>query len=388
MSTNRLDLAPGEYVFREGDPPTSAFLIESGSIAILSEQASGPVRLGVLGAGDLLGEMAIIDAAPRTASARAETAAVLVPVDGRQLSERIENSDLIVRALLRSQLARYRNVLSGRGGPAVVVPAVSVTSGFEANAKAKIELETQLRQALTARSLEVRYQPIFDIVEARIAGYEALVRWCHPTRGQVSPAEFIALAEETSLIVPIGQYVLERVAETLAELDRRSVAPMPFIAVNVSGRQFNEVDMLAAVMAAAQNQAIDPGLIKIEVTESLTVDVDAIALLIERAHQHGIKVALDDFGTGFSNLGHLHKLGFDNVKLDQGFVRQMLAAPRCLAIVQAIVTMVHALAADLIAEGVESEQELAALAAMGCRYAQGYLIGKPWTLDELLAKNP
>lgn len=388
MDSQRLRLAPGEYAFHEGDPPTSAFLIESGRIEILSMQASGSVRLGVLGEGDLLGEMAIIDAAPRTASARAETAAVLIAVDGRQLSERIDNSDPIVRALLRSQLARYRNLLSGRTGPAAGVQPAPAASGFEADAKAKIELETHLRQALKERSLEIRYQPIFDIPAARIAGYEALVRWCHPTRGQVSPAEFIALAEETSLIVPIGQYVLERVAETLAELDRRGVAPLPFIAVNVSGRQFKEVDMLAAVLAAAASHGIDPGSIKIEVTESLTVDVEAIAELIARAHQSGVKVALDDFGTGFSNLGHLHKLPFDNVKLDQGFVRQMLAAPRCLAIVQAIVAMVHALGADLIAEGVESEAELAALAAMGCRYAQGYLIGKPWTLDELLDRQP
>ncbi len=387
MSQHRLDLAPGEYVFHQGDPPTSAFLIESGRIEILSEQDSGTVRLGVLGPGDLLGEMAIIDAAPRTASARAETAAVLIPVDGRQLSERIENSDPIVRALLRSQLARYRTLLSGRRGQSEDAIVVA-SSGFESDAKTKIELETHLRQALASRSLEIRYQPIYEIKSQRIAGYEALIRWSHPTRGQVSPAEFIALAEETSLIVPIGQYVLERVAETLAELQRRGVAPMPFVAVNVSGRQFNEVDMLAAVLAAARSRGIDPGLIKIEVTESLTVDVEAISDLIERAHASGVKVALDDFGTGFSNLGHLHKLRFDNVKLDQGFVRQMLAAPRCLAIVQAIVAMVHALGAELIAEGVESEAELAALAKMGCRYAQGYLIGKPWTLEEMLARHP
>ena len=386
MSAHRLELGPGEYVFHEGDPPTGAFLIESGRIEILSEQAAGTVRLGVLGAGDLLGEMAIIDSAPRTASARAETRVVLTPVDGRQLSERIESSDPIVRALLRSQLARYRTVLGGRQAQAEATGA-TIPSGFEQDAKAKIELENQLRDALHSHHLEIRYQPIFEIKAARIAGYEALIRWTHPSRGPVSPAEFIALAEETSLIVPIGQYVLDRVAGTLAELKQRGVAELPFIAVNVSGRQFKENDMLAAVLAVAAQHAIDPGWIKIEVTESLTVDVDAIEELIERAHAAGVKVALDDFGTGFSNLGHLHKLRFDNVKLDQGFVRQMLSQPRCLSIVQAIVSMVHALQADLIAEGVESEAEMAALAAMGCRYAQGYLIGKPMSWDELLARH-
>jgi EAL domain-containing protein (putative c-di-GMP-specific phosphodiesterase class I) len=221
----------------------------------------------------------------------------------------------------------------------------------------------------------------------RIAGYEALIRWSHPSRGPVSPAEFIALAEETSLIVPIGQYVLERVAEALVALRDRGVSDLPWIAVNVSGRQFAELDMLAAVRSAALSAGLEPHLIKIEVTESLTVDIERIRALIERAHAEGIMVSLDDFGTGFSNLGHLHKLRFDSIKLDQGFVRQMLTAPRCMAIVRTIVAMVHGLDADLIAEGVETQEQFDALAAMQCRYIQGYLIGKAQALPELFANH-
>lgn len=390
MVQSRLDLAPGEIVFYEGDPPTTAFMIEAGQIEIITNQDGTPFVLSVLDAGDLLGEMAIIDASPRTATARALTQCSLIAVDGQQLSIRIENSDPIVRALLRGQLARYRHALlnmRGHTGELQVSRSGARSSdgdGYDDHAMGKIRLETQLQDALNHQTLEVRFQPIYEINKERISGYEALVRWTHPERGPISPMEFIALAEETNLILPIGQYVLEQVAATLASLRNEGIDPLPFIAVNVSGRQLAELDMLDAVKQACQQHDVDPRKIKIEITESLTLDMDKVSDLIARCNADGVLVALDDFGTGHSNLGHLHKLKFDTVKLDQGFVRQMLEAPRCLSIVKAIVAMVHALSADLVAEGVETRAQLDALAEMKCRYAQGYLIGRPQTYSEML----
>jgi EAL domain-containing protein (putative c-di-GMP-specific phosphodiesterase class I) len=389
MSNKRMQLAAGQIVFQEGDPPTSAYLVESGRIEILTVKDGVPMVLSVLGPGDLLGEMAVIDDAPRTATARALTDAALIEVDRAQINERIDNSDPIVRALLKGQLSRYRSALHAlRSGE---VPAIPTTGedhprdadGYDDQAVAKIHLETQLRDSLASRNLEVRFQPIYEIRERRISGYEALVRWTHPQRGPISPVEFIALAEETSLILPIGEYVLDRVAETLAHLAASGVSPLPFVAVNMSGRQLAEADMLGVVTAVSEKHGIDARAIKIEVTESLMLDFDKVGELIRRCGELGIKVALDDFGTGYSNLGHLHKLQFSTVKLDQGFVRQMLDAPRCHAIVQAIVQMVHALDSDIVAEGVETEAQLHALDALNCRYAQGYLIGKPQTYEEM-----
>ncbi|HWT14218.1 MAG TPA: EAL domain-containing protein [Patescibacteria group bacterium] len=389
MSSKRLHFAAGDIVFREGDPPTSAYLVESGQIEILTVKEGVPMVLSVLGPGDLLGEMAVIDDAPRTATARALSEASLIEVDRAQINERIDSSDPIVRALLKGQLSRYRSALQAlRSGEAPVLPAPGErhrhdADGYDDQAVAKIHLETQLRDSLASRSLEVRFQPIYEIRERRISGYEALVRWTHPVRGPISPAEFIALAEETSLILPVGEYVLERVAETLAKLADRGVAPLPFIAVNMSGRQLAESDMLGVVTTVAEKHGIDARAIKIEITESLMLDFERVGELISRCDAVGIKVALDDFGTGYSNLGHLHKLQFSTVKLDQGFVRQMVDAPRCHAIVQAIVQMVHALDSDIVAEGVETEDQLQALDALSCRYAQGYLIGRPQTYDEM-----
>ena len=390
MGTQRLHLVAGDVVFEEGDPPTSAYLIESGRIEIVTVRDGAPMVLSVLGPGDLLGEMAVIDDAPRTATARALDDAVLIEVDRAQINERIDNSDPIVRALLKGQLSRYRTALHAlRSGEAPAAGAMHHSShhadadGYDDQAVAKIHLETQLRDSLASRSLEVRFQPIYEIRERRISGYEALVRWNHPERGPISPVEFIALAEETSLILPVGEYVLDRVAEALARLAGEGVSPLPFIAVNMSGRQLAESDMLGVVTAVSDRHGIDARAIKIEVTESLMLDFDKVGELIRRCGELGIKVALDDFGTGYSNLGHLHKLQFSTVKLDQGFVRQMLDAPRCHAIVQAIVQMVHSLESDIVAEGVETEAQLQALDALNCRYAQGYLIGKPQTFEEL-----
>jgi EAL domain-containing protein (putative c-di-GMP-specific phosphodiesterase class I) len=302
------------------------------------------------------------------------------------LQERIDNADPIVRALLRGQLQRYRSALATLRGDADIDRGLDTPAELDAHAGAmdKIRLEAQLKEALERHALEVRFQPILEIATDHIAGFEALIRWNHAERGAISPAEFIRLAEETSLIVPVGIYVFEQVASALAELQRAGISPLPFVAINVSSRQLEQEDLLEHVQKIVAHNGIPLAAIKIEITESLTLDLDRVGRLIDRCHELGMKVALDDFGTGFSNLGHLHKLRFDTVKLDQGFVRQMLSAPRCLAIVRAIVRMVDALDADLVAEGVETYDQLDALDQMGARYAQGYLIGKPMARGDVV----
>ena len=390
MATPRLQLKAGEFVFREDDPPTSAFLIDSGRIQVLTTQDDAEVVLGELGPGDLLGEMAMIDDSPRTATAVALEDSVLVTIDQASISERVDAADPLVRALLNGLMQRYRSSIATlRGEPDHSSPAAAAlfarNGEVEQTAKGKIRLESQLKEALERRALEVWYQPIQHIASSRIDGYEALIRWEHPERGQVSPVEFIKLAEETSLILPVGRYVFEEVCATLAELQRGSRSALPFVAVNVSARQTLEEGVLDELVRVATRSGIPVGAVKLEITESLTLDVERVGCLIDSCHDLGIKVALDDFGTGFSNLGHLHKLRFDTVKLDQGFVRQMLHDPRSLAIVRAIVAMVTALGSEMVAEGVETADQLAALKGMGASYAQGYLIGRPMAREALLA---
>lgn len=384
-SAYRIELRPGEVLFREGDAPTTAFLIEQGSLRITTQRDGAPMVLSDLGAGALVGEMAVLDDSPRSATATALAPCVLTPIDRTQFAERLQTADPVVRALLLSQLSRYRTALATfAGGTIHSTSHAEPTPGVEAaHALDKIRLESQLREALERHELEIRLQPILEISSGRIAGFEALTRWSHPERGAVSPADFIALAEETSLIVPVGEYVLREVCSTLRRLADASHATL-FIALNVSGRQLEDADFVDRVLTQVCAHGIAPEQLKLEITESLVLDYSKVATLIEHSHRAGMRVALDDFGTGYSNLGHLHKLAFDTLKLDQGFIRQ-LDDPRCLAIVRAVVDMAKALGCDMVAEGVETAAHLAQLKALGCQYAQGYFVGKPLAVAEAMA---
>ena len=373
----------GTVIFAEGDPPAGAFLIESGRIEISTTQMGEPRVLGELGPGMLLGEMAVIDDSPRTATARAMTACRLTPIGAAQFAERLAAADPVVRALLMSQLTRYRSALATlTGDGSGNHPAEA--NGDDADAFDKIRLESELRTALERKELEVRLQPIEEIISGRIAGYEALVRWQHPQRGAVSPAEFIRLAEETSLILPIGDYVLARVCDMLGELRQRGRKPLPFIAVNLSARQLDDAGLVERILGLLRARDLPPDRLKLEITESLVLDHVRIAELLARCHAVGMHVALDDFGTGYSNLGPLLTLNFDQIKLDARFVKA-LDRPRGVAMVGVVVAMARALDCDLVAEGVETREQREILHRLGCRYAQGWLVGKPVALAEVLA---
>jgi EAL domain-containing protein (putative c-di-GMP-specific phosphodiesterase class I) len=385
MAGHRAEFRAGTTIFAENDAPTNAYLIESGEVEVSTLQRGDRTVLGTLGPGMLLGEMAVLDNSPRSASARALTDCVLLPIDRRQFAERLAAADPVVRALLMSQLTRFRSALATLTGddaePFALPDAVATRQ--DAGAFDKIRLENELRAALDRGELEVRLQPIEEIESGTIAGYEALVRWHHPERGWVSPAEFIRLAEETSLIVPIGDYVLAKVCEILAEFRRRGVKPLPFVALNVSARQLDDPKLVDRIIAELGKHALTPDRLKIEITESLVLDHGRVAEVLARCHAAGMAVALDDFGTGYSNLGPLLTLDFDQIKLDQSFVRA-LDRPRGVALVGVIVAMARALDCSLVAEGVERREQREILHRLGCRYAQGWLVGKPVTLAEAL----
>ncbi len=394
----RKTLIAGECLFREGDTPTSAYLIEEGTIEIRALRATRagepqrPMVLARLGPGELLGEMSVMDRSQRTATAVAVADSTLLVIDSEQIEDRLAVADPIIRMLLDGQMKRYRGMLAllrgsepvGGVSPTALTSAVHATeSTTEAElGLSKFRLESHLRDALSKHELELRYQPILEIASGRIAGYEALVRWEHPTRGAVSPDEFIKLAEETSLIVPVGEYVFDA---AFAALESLRTDPMPFVAVNVSARQLANEGLMQRVVERRDALGLPAGCIKVEITESQALEYIQVAEVIAHCHANHIAVSLDDFGTGYSHLTHLHQLDFDAIKIDQAFVREMVGSERAMNIVKAIVALGHAIHADLVVEGVETCEQLELLRAMGCRYAQGYLIGKPESLEAVLA---
>ncbi len=384
---SRRILKPGEALFKEGDPPTSAFLIERGKVRISADHDGEILVLADLGPGDLVGEMAVIDDSPRTASAVAVEESVLLVIDRAHLTERIAHTDPIVRALLEGQLKRYRAALAamqGQGATNMADDHDSMPASDHA-AIGKIRLEANLREALMRGELDLRLQPILDLPANRIAGYEALVRWTHPERGPVSPGEFIKLAEETSLIVPIGEYMLDAAIKALVALRAAGVSPLPYVSINVSPRQLREAGLIERLLRRASDVDIPIASVRVEITEGMVLDYSQVADVLNHCQKAGIHVLLDDFGTGYSNLSHLHELGFDTVKIDQCFPRNMMTSARAMALLEAIVKMVHAIEAQALVEGIETAEQLEVLRHLGVRYAQGYFIGKPAPLDEIIA---
>ncbi|HET9835690.1 MAG TPA: EAL domain-containing protein [Rhodanobacteraceae bacterium] len=375
--TIRRELFAGEVLYSQGEPSDCAWLIERGTMELVSVHGRRETRRGVLGPGELLGEIGLLDGSPRTDTATAQDDTALLAIEPDQFRERLEEGDAVVRALVDSLLRYKQSVIASLPADAPL-PAedVACDDPAERSGIEKIRLEAHLRDALDQGTLEVRYQPIYDIVEARVAGYEALVRWELPGRGAVSPAEFIKLAEETSLIVPVGEYVLDRVIEVLATLHKNGGEPLPNIALNLSARQLVEPGTARAIIERVHDAQLPAGMLKLEVTESRMLDYGPVAAVMKHCRGHGIPFALDDFGTGYSNLTHLHRLEFEYIKMDQAFARQMFDSPRAMAIVETVVAMAHGLGAAVICEGVEDVRQLQRLRELNVRYAQGYLIGQ------------
>ena len=371
------ELFAGEVLYRQGDPSDCAWLVERGTIELVSVQGRREISHGVLGPGELLGELGMLDGAPRSATAIARGDAVLLAIEHDQFLDRLSSGDPIVRTLVDSLLRRSRSIIASLpADTALPAEDISCEDPAERSGIDKIRLEAQLRDALDTGTLEVRYQPLFDIPAGCVTSYEALVRWDLPGRGAVSPAEFIKLAEETSLIVPVGEYVLDRVLEVLTGLRDAGVAPLPSIAVNLSAKQLVEPGMARQIVARIDRAQLPAGALKLEVTESRMLDYAPVHAVIRHCREHGIPFALDDFGTGYSNLTHLYKLDFEFIKVDQAFARHMFDSPRAMALVEAIVAMAHGIGAEVITEGVETQAQLQRLRELGVRYAQGYLIGQ------------
>lgn len=248
---------------------------------------------------------------------------------------------------------------------------------LHASAMVRWQTETDLRRAITENHLRLQYQPIVDLETGALDSFEALVRWHHPARGLVPPSDFIPLAEETGLIVPLGQWVLDEACRQLARWRKASPqAARLAVAVNVACRQLIRPTFAAEVMATLEQAGLDPGALKIEVTESSTMDRAAVETCM-RLRDLGVALHLDDFGTGYSSLSYLHRMPVHALKIDRSFTSTMRGIAANASIVQAIVALAKALRIECVAEGVESAAELDLLRQMGCSRGQGYLFARP-----------
>ncbi len=237
----------------------------------------------------------------------------------------------------------------------------------------RLALEVDLREAIAREDIELHYQPIFALGTDRLSGFEALARWQRPGSGAVPPAEFIPLAEETGLIVPLGEFVLRRACRDAATWP----APLS-VAVNFSALQFAAADLADLVGRVLAETGLAPTRLEIEITESALLHrTESVLATLRRLRQAGVRVALDDFGTQYSTLSCLREFAFDRIKIDQSFVRDAIARPDCRAIVRSVASLAIQLGIQATAEGVENEHHLDIVRELGCTAAQGYYLGRP-----------
>ena len=264
---------------------------------------------------------------------------------------------------------------------------------MRAHAVARLQVETDLRQAVEDGRFLVQYQPVVALETGRIVAFEALVRWRHPTRGIVAPDQFIGIAEETGMIVPIGHLVLVESCRQMAAWQQRFGAAAPdVICVNMSTRQFLDADVADRVEAVLRDTGLKATSLALEITESAFMsDIEAARATVNRLRAIGVAWSIDDFGTGYSSLSHLHRLHFDTLKIDRSFVGRMGAEEGGWEMVRAIIALAHSLGIDVVAEGVETEAQFLGLHSLGCQYAQGFFLSRPVDVvdaDRLIASQP
>jgi diguanylate cyclase (GGDEF)-like protein len=281
-------------------------------------------------------------------------------------------SDRPADLLRDADLALYRAKTGGKGRSALFEP------GLATAAVQRMDLENDLRRALERQEFCLHYQPIIDLATDELVGWEALVRWQHPERGLVPPLEFIPIAEETGLIVPLGQWVLEEACRQGRLWQDQKDARGLTMSVNLSGRQFQQPSLVNDVQQALANAGVDPHALKLEITESVVMqDVEVATATLDALAALGVRIAIDDFGTGYSSLAYLKRFPIETLKIDRSFVRGIVDDPQDAAIVRSVIALANALNLTVTAEGIETAAQRTRLMELGCDLGQGYLFGRP-----------
>ena len=274
-----------------------------------------------------------------------------------------------------------------RTGRLILVPALITL------AVTLLRLETELRHSVHRGEFEMHYQPIVSLTQGRIVGFEGLVRWRHPKRGLVTPDQFIAIAEETGLIVPLGWWVLRESCRQTRRWQRQFPAdPSLWVSVNMSGKLFMKTDMVDEMLGILEETGLEPRSLRLEVTENVVMDHADLAIRnLMELRGLGVQLSIDDFGTGYSSLSYLQRFHYDSLKIDRSFVSKLGTAGDSRAIVETILNLANSLGIGVVAEGIETAEQVERLRRMQCPHGQGYWFSRPLTVaaaEELMASAP
>lgn len=382
-----MNIKKNEIIFRQGASANTAYLIESGEIEIFyTNENNKDTHLTILGPGELFGEMALIDATVRSASAKAHTDVILHEIQKEQLIEKINSSSAIVQLILKILMERLRKLNQAEGGDLYVVTQLA-NPNSTMEALEKLKFENEIFEAYKNNEFILFHQPIVDLKNKEIIGSEALIRWKSLSHGMVAPGQFIDVLENSSMIIPVGYWIFEqcfldfkRMQSKLNDNQKKTFS----ISINVSGRQFLHHEFILNVKSLIAKHQIDPKNFKIEIIERVMMESAVLTDILNQLREIGFQISLDDFGTGFSSLQYLANMPIDFLKIDRSFVINLFKDIKTIAVVKSILYLAKQLNLKVIAEGLETEDERKLMTELGSDYGQGYLFSKPISLDEFI----
>ncbi|BAQ61215.1 diguanylate cyclase/phosphodiesterase with PAS/PAC sensor [Geminocystis sp. NIES-3708] len=380
----------GECIFEEGEKGEFAYIIDEGEVEISTISADNKkIILNILKAGDLFGELALVDGSPRSASAYARTNVVLTIVTSEQVKTRIEDADPILKLLLMVVMKYFRSETDRLRLAKEELDQLTLQKTQKDyqekifQAIELIRLESELRTGFKQNELVPFYQPIIDLKTNLIVGFEVLLRWFSATRGNISPSIFIPLAESTSLIVPIGEWLLEEGLKAILRIKEETNYNV-FLSINIAEKQISDVDFLPIFKNKIITSSVNPNQIKLEILERSLFEGDIALSLMNDCRNFGLHLVIDDFGTGYANLSYLKNFKFDTMKIDQCFVKDLENNDKDQIICRTLISLSQGLNMTTVAEGIENQSQLDILKSLGCNYGQGYLFSPALPLEKAI----
>jgi EAL domain-containing protein (putative c-di-GMP-specific phosphodiesterase class I) len=376
----------GETIMCQGDKGESAYIIENGLVEIrLERKSSEDTIVGTRGAGSMIGEMSLIDNAPRTATIIAIEDCTLLEITVDDFSRRLENADPVLRMTMQVILTRYRdtlkrsNMTTDTNNLWPMAETVERSYLDQEDAVEKIRISNAFNDALKNNEIQLYYQPLINFKTGEIDGFEALMRWIHPEKGFISPGLFIPIIEENGQILEASKWAFRESCNALKRIQERSGYHAPLhMSVNFSSTDFSSDGFVENIYNTISETDVPVERIHLEITERLLMAQPETAKeTLNMCRKAGMGISIDDFGTGYSSLSYLHSFPINILKVDQSFVRDMDKNPSSSELVRSIVSLGKNLDMSIVAEGVETLEEAQVLKEMGCDFAQGYYFAKP-----------
>ncbi len=383
----------GDIILKKGERGDRAYIIEDGQVEIFYERKDGKLQnISTRGPGAIIGEMAIVDEGPRVATVRALKDCRMLEITRDDFAQRLKTADPVIQMVAQVILTRFRDTLTRaeilHESAAVPPPELLERDhALQSDVMESVKIANEFKAALNNNQLTLNYQPIIDLANGRVMGFEALMRWKHPEKGFISPGLFIPVAEKSGLIVEASRWALKESCAALKRIEAGSKrAGEIYMSVNFSSHDFAEDNFVKHTLDTVSAAGLKPAQMKLEITERLLIQQpDNAKVTLQKCRDAGMGIAIDDFGTGYSSLSYLYYFPIETLKIDQSFIRAMYKDERSLELVKSIIGLGQNMGLTIVAEGVETREEAELLNNLGCESAQGYHFARPLTETDAAA---